>query len=193
MPSCLLWLCWNPILPDLSPYWTVDLATIPVQPMALSSVPVWLGEVHLISKAIKVMHGVLKSMCTFVKSNFKMKSTLSSPSPSSRLSLRSTRFFLYQPLAPRPGTMTLRHGTRLRRNQLVALDNWLKNDSTGKSLHLLDRNPGIEEALCVVYMSIAKGAVEGDFKKPRHLPFLTQHGGCLISQAARPSGLVHGL
>ncbi|KAF7348326.1 hypothetical protein MSAN_01786400 [Mycena sanguinolenta] len=96
-----------------------------------------------------------------------MKSTLSSASPSS---LRSTRFSPYKPpLTPRPSTMTLRHGTRLRTarlNRSAALDCWLKNNITDDALHLPDRNPGPEEALCVIYMSVAKGAVEGDFKNP---------------------------
>ncbi|KAF8185604.1 hypothetical protein K438DRAFT_1973895 [Mycena galopus ATCC 62051] len=65
--------------------------------------------------------------------------------------------------------MTRRNGLRLRTAPLertAALDNWLLEHIAPNTLSLPNRGLGPQEALCMLFMSIKKGTVDGAFKNP---------------------------
>ncbi|KAJ6516694.1 hypothetical protein C8R47DRAFT_402631 [Mycena vitilis] len=82
----------------------------------------------------------------------------------------SSRFSPYTtPLPPRPSTMTARNGAHLRAAQATRdapLNKWLSDSVTPESTSLPDRAPDADEALCVVLMTVLKGAVEDIFQDP---------------------------
>ncbi|KAJ7764726.1 hypothetical protein B0H16DRAFT_1454562 [Mycena metata] len=76
----------------------------------------------------------------------------------------------YPPIPLRPSVMTTRNGARLRAAGLVrdaALNDWLAERISSRSLSEPDWELlNFHNALCVVHMSVIKGAPEGIFKDP---------------------------
>ncbi|KAJ6501742.1 hypothetical protein C8R47DRAFT_1211286 [Mycena vitilis] len=65
--------------------------------------------------------------------------------------------------------MTARNGAHLRAARLILdapLDKWLSESVAPESTSLPDRAPDTDEALCVVYMFVLEGRVEGIFQDP---------------------------
>ncbi|KAF8155108.1 hypothetical protein K438DRAFT_2026517 [Mycena galopus ATCC 62051] len=65
--------------------------------------------------------------------------------------------------------MTRQNGLRLRTAQLertAALDNWLLQHITPNTLSLPTQGLGPHEGLCMVFMSVKEGTVDGAFKNP---------------------------
>ncbi|KAJ7914136.1 hypothetical protein B0H13DRAFT_1873214 [Mycena leptocephala] len=81
-------------------------------------------------------------------------------------SARSSKFGPYKaPLAPRPSTMTFKYGARLRAaRDFAALDAWLAENLSPDALLLPKGVLGSQDALCVVFMSVFKGADDGVFR-----------------------------
>ncbi|KAK7012650.1 hypothetical protein R3P38DRAFT_2549464, partial [Favolaschia claudopus] len=77
------------------------------------------------------------------------------------------KFSPYQrPLAPSPSTVTLRYGACLRPPRLLEtapLDHWLAANITSESIVHPDTR-ALQEAVCVAFMSVIKGATDGFFK-----------------------------
>ncbi|KAJ7791999.1 hypothetical protein B0H14DRAFT_2624506 [Mycena olivaceomarginata] len=83
-------------------------------------------------------------------------------------SARSSKFGPYKaPLAPRPSTMTFKYGTRLRAaRDFAALDAWLAENLSPDVLLVPKGVLVSQDALCVVIMSVLKGADDGVFRDP---------------------------